>query len=164
MNMPNLTDLQINQIEYCYMTSSQHYSSTSIQVRVPKLMPMLLPSSTKVFNKNILINDNSCRPHVRNSIKTQSYITVKRSPNCSLAHKADINGIVAAGTNVSCTCMNGNIKDMIVTDSLYMDMVNTIASGDGSSSSDSTPPESESPPSEDLGEYSVIDAGNISEY
>ena len=118
MNTPSVTNLQINPIEYCYTTKSQHYTSSTFQVRIPKLMPLMLPASTKIFNKNILINDKQCKPNIKNSVKTQSYITVKRSPNCSLEHKADASGMVPAGTAVSCTCMNGNIKDMILTDSL----------------------------------------------
>lgn len=118
MEIQNVTDFKLNQNEYCFTVSAQHYSSGTFNIRVPKLMPMLIPSARKIFNKNILINDSACKPFVNNSVTTQNYITVRRSPNCSLAHKADIYGIVHANTGVTCTCMNGNIKDLILTDSL----------------------------------------------
>lgn len=118
MEIHNITDLKLNQNEYCYLTNTDYHSAGSFHVRVPKLMPLMLSPSTKVFNKNIFVNDSACKPSVGNSVSTQTYITVKRSPNCSLAHKADKYGIVYAGTKITCTCMNGNFKDLIITDSL----------------------------------------------
>lgn len=118
MEIQHLTDLKLNQNEYCYLTNTDHYSADSFQIRVPKLMPLMIPASTKVFNKNIFVNDSACKPAVANSVTTLDHITVRRSPNCSLAHKADKNGIVYAGTRITCTCMHGNFKDLIITDSL----------------------------------------------
>jgi hypothetical protein len=116
MNIQNVTELKLDQNENCFTAINQHYNDTYYGIKVPKIMPMLLPKANKVFNKNILINDASCKPSINGSVSTQEYITVRRSANCSLAHKANIYGIVSANTPVTCTCLNGNIKNLVLTD------------------------------------------------
>jgi len=116
MNIENVTELKLDQNENCFTTVRQHYNDTYYGIRVPKIMPMLLPTANKVFNKNIIINDSACKPQISNSIRTQQHITIRRSANCSLAHKADKYGYVSENTPVTCTCLNGNIKNLVLTD------------------------------------------------
>ncbi len=115
----NLKDLMFNQGEYAYLYEKQKYYAKNFKVRVPKLMPKVPKNGSKVlFNKNIFINDAACKPNVFNSITTQGYITIPRSPNCSLQHKADKYGWIYPNLQLTCNCMNNNIRDLNIIDSV----------------------------------------------
>lgn len=115
----NLKDLILNQGEYCYLYEKQKYYARNFKLRVPKFMPNVpQKGSRKNFNKNIFINDAACKPNVSSSISTQGFVTVPRSPNCSLQHKADKYGWVYPGLQLTCNCMNNNIRDLNIIDSV----------------------------------------------
>ena len=115
----NLKDLLINHAEYAYVYEKQKYYARSFKVRVPKLMPKVPRVGSKIsFNKNIFINDAACKPNVSNSIYTQGYITIPRSPNCNLHHKADRHSWIHPETQLTCNCMNNNIRDLNIVDSV----------------------------------------------
>ncbi len=113
-----LTDITLNQNEYCYLASKQHSSNSSFKVIVPKLMSMITGGSRLAFSSWYNDNDPSCQINFSHYVQTQNYITVKRSPNCSLSHKADKYGYLAKGTRLTCSCMNGNIKDLVIIDAV----------------------------------------------
>lgn len=113
-----ISPITLNQNEYCFLTSRQYYDRREFQVRIPKLMSDISQSKTEYFNRNIFVNASKCKPVAKQTLQTQDYITVRKSDQCSLKPVADINGYVAKGTRVTCICMNNNIKDMRIIDSM----------------------------------------------
>lgn len=118
MKETSIPNIAIQQVEYGILVEPTHYSSKTFKIKLPKLMPILIAEQKIIYNRNVIINDTACKPTVGNSVKAQTYITVKRSTSCNLRDKANIAGIVPEGTTLTLTCMNGNIKDMIITDSV----------------------------------------------
>lgn len=120
MNFNNLETIEVLQNEFCYLVTSQYYLNSSFYVRMPKLMPLVGASinrNTIQFNNNIFVNDSSCKPSVSSSVTIQGFITIRRAPNCSLEHKkVGIEELVPNGTRVVCECLNGNWKNMSITD------------------------------------------------
>lgn len=112
----SISPIQLNQHEYCIMTTAQMYNSNSIRITIPKLMTDISPMKSVYFNKNIFLNAPECRPAVDSRISLQQHITIPRSQQCSLGSRADEYGIVPAGTKLICMCMNNNVKDLRVVD------------------------------------------------
>ena len=82
-------------------------------------MTDVTPPMKDNFNRNILVNANDCKPLIENSLKVKDYISVKRSSQCSLGYNIiDEKGNVPEGLGVICLCVNGNYRNMIVTDSI----------------------------------------------
>lgn len=119
MKLEGLSDLQLNDIEYCFLVGDHSVDSKEFRVRNPKLTPLIdtskVDSKNIVFNSSIFINSSKARPSINKKIHTQNYITVKKSNNCTLDHLA-INGIIPHNTRVRCICNNNNINDMIIID------------------------------------------------
>ena len=112
----SLSSIQLEQNEYCIMTSNQHYTSSYINVKIPKLMTAIPSSRTDYFNRNIFINAKECKPAVSQTVSLQDHISIPRSQQCSLASRADEWGIVPRGTRLIALCMNGNVKDLRIID------------------------------------------------
>ena len=118
-DLVSITDLQLNENEYCYTVASGHYTDNSFKIRITKYMSLLSGNADicrNYFNKNIFINDKDCIPTPNNFVKCQNYLTVNRAPTCTLYGKIDSNGILPANTAIKCVCMNNNIKDLYITD------------------------------------------------
>lgn len=114
----SISPITLNQNEYCFLTSSQWYNSPSFRVRIPKLMSNIPQARTEYFNRNIFVNASTCRPLSATSVTCQDYITVQKSDQCSLYGISDINGFVPKNTRLTCLCMNNNIKDMRIIDTM----------------------------------------------
>lgn len=114
----SLSPIQLEQNEYCIMTSSQYHNSSYIDVKLPKLMTDIQSARTAYFNKNIFINAKECKPSVSSTISLQDHLSIPRSQQCSLQSRADEYGIVPQGTRLIARCMNGNIKDLRIIDIL----------------------------------------------
>lgn len=116
-----LEDMAIMENEFCFTVEKQYWGNGSFTVTIPKLMPLMggsIKTVTSNFNNNIFINDAACKPVTSNSMSTQGFITVPRSPNCSLEHKkSGIDELIPSGTRLVCSCMNKNYKNMTITDS-----------------------------------------------
>jgi len=124
VNIQNITELSLENVEYCYIAvEPQHHASSSFKVIVPRIMSEVSGNSRTTYNKNIFVNDKSCKPQPSNSLSLQSYITVNRSPQCNLEPVAtvkvkgnDIPTHIAVGQRLQCICMNGNYKELKIID------------------------------------------------
>ena len=121
MEMNTLSDISLDEIEYCYLVGDQYHGNSSFKVRFPKLMPRTPGGKQTSVNtridKTVLKNDKDTIPNtIMGSIKIQNFITVKRSANCSLIHLADEYGIIKAGTRLRAQCTSRNIKDAVIID------------------------------------------------
>lgn len=115
----NMSIVALEQNEYCVLRGSQYYNNSSFNIRIPKLMTNITKPMTDPFNRNILVNANSCKPSVDNSLYVKDYIRVKRSNQCSLhSEVVDKNGNVPDGLGVICLCMSGDYRNMMIVDSL----------------------------------------------
>lgn len=114
-NIENILDITPSPIEYCYLSEDQYFDNEVFKIKIPKLMPDLIPDKNISYNKNIFYNEKDSKP-VANNVQLQTYITVPKSEHCSLQPIADVNGMVKKNTCVLCICMNGNIKDMRIID------------------------------------------------
>lgn len=124
MSIENISELELQDTEYCYLVGNQKYSKTSFTVKVPRIMPSISKKGRETFNKNILINSNDCKPSVSSSIYMYDYITVKRSAQCNLLDVATIYErpkdpyptIIRSGTKLKCLCTNGDYKTLTIVD------------------------------------------------
>ena len=119
VNFKNISDISLNQNEYCILHGDHHYSNSILKIKIPKLMMNVTAPMRDHFNRNILVNANDCKPTVDNTLYVKDYITVRRSSQCSLSYKIkDEHGTVPDGLGVICLCMNGNYRNMIITDTI----------------------------------------------
>ena len=116
----NINDLTLDQNEYCILQGTQYYGNSSFNIKIPKLMTNVTSPRTDPFNRNIFVNAKDCKPVVSSNLYVQNYITVKKSQQCSLQHKISNNDTktIPSGTGVTCLCMNGNYRDMVIVDSI----------------------------------------------
>lgn len=124
-NFQNVSDVSLNQNEYCVLVGSQYYNNSSFRVKIPKLMTNVTSPMNDPFNRNILVNAKDCKPFIDNSLNVKNYINVKRSSQCSLLNRiinydneSHYYGYLPDNLGVICLCMNGNYRDMIITDSI----------------------------------------------
>jgi len=122
MIMDCLEEYDINQMEYCFLIGNHSHGSGSFKMNVPKIMPLIgkgNPSTNNVvFNSNIFLNDEECKPSPTNSVTTQNWITIPRFANTDLQFKADINGIIHSGARFICCFMDRNIRAVYITDNV----------------------------------------------
>ena len=119
INFKNVSDISLDQNEYCVLHGSQKYNNSSFRVRIPKLMTNVTSHMNDPFNRNIFVNAKDCKPSINTSLTVKDYITIKKSPQCSLSHNV-INdyGDLPNNLGVICLCVNGNYRNMIITDSI----------------------------------------------
>ena len=115
-NFKNIGDISLSETEYCFLVGNQFYYNNYFTIRIPKLMPKVTAPQVEIFNRNIFVNDITCKPVIANTLNVQNYITIPRSSQCSLFDKANAEFIVPSGTGVTCSCTNGNYKNMKITD------------------------------------------------
>ncbi len=72
----NLSEVELNQFEYCYLAEDVDLPATTAKVYIPKLMPFVKNAKASV-NNSIFINDSECKPTVNNKINSTDYYTVK---------------------------------------------------------------------------------------
>lgn len=119
VNFKNISDISLDQNEYCVLYGNHHYSNSNLRIQIPKLMTSVISPVTDPFNRNILVNARDCKPSVDNSLYVKNYITVKRSNQCSLSNNViDEYGTIPHGLGLICLCMNGNYRNMVVVDSI----------------------------------------------
>ena len=121
MEMNTLSDITLDEIEYCYLVGDQYHGSTTFKVRFPKVMPRAKGDKQTSVNtrvdKTVLKNDTDTIPNtIMATIKIQNFITVKRSSNCSLVHLANEYGMIKGGTRLKAQCISRNIKDAVIID------------------------------------------------
>ena len=115
VDIKNISDINLNQIEYCYLSGDQNIDSDSFKIKIPKLMTNLADEIDNIINKDIFSNASDCRP-VANNVKLQSFITVKKSKQCKLYPKNKDITTIPDKTRVICNCINNNIKNMVIVD------------------------------------------------
>lgn len=119
MNSP-ISDIELNSMEYMFTVGKHHYTDIVLKLSSPKLLPIIntsRPLTNKVvINKNIFVNETGNRPIPNSVIYINNYISVKRSVNCSLSSLADDDGFIPSGTRVTCSCLNGDIQQLTITD------------------------------------------------
>lgn len=123
-NIESISELELQDTEYCYLVGNQKYSNSSFKVKVPRIMPNVTKKGRDSFNKNILINATECKPSVSSSVYMYDYITVRRSAQCDLFGAAtiyehptdDYPTIIRSGTKLRCLCTNGNYKELTIVD------------------------------------------------
>lgn len=72
----NLSEVELNQFEYCYLAEDVHLPATTAKVYIPKLMPFAKSAKPSV-NNSLFINDSECKPNVNNKVSSTDYYTVK---------------------------------------------------------------------------------------
>lgn len=119
VDVKNITDISLSYNETCFLVGWQYFNNSYFRLKIPKLMPSVTPSRVEPFNRNILVNAPDCKPLIGNTISVQNFVTIKRSPQCSLFDRiANDNNEVPDGTGVTCLCLNNNYKDITIIDSL----------------------------------------------
>lgn len=115
-----LEEYHINPFEYAFLSERSHKDNDSFKFYIPKLMPYFPFSSPKhtnwVFNNNIFLNDDACKPRTSTQVQAQNYVTVGRHFNRSFGARADYENRIAANTRFIIQIMDGNIRDMRVSD------------------------------------------------
>ena len=76
MDRINISEIQLNQLEYCILEETIILPVTSVRVSVPKLT-MNTNSSKTYANSAILINDSACKPKKMSAIELSTGIQIK---------------------------------------------------------------------------------------
>lgn len=114
-----LEEYDIEPFEYAFLCVKTPHTSATFKLHIPKVMTFGRGKPKKVnnvFNNNIFVNDNSCKPATSNSITTQNYVTVKRHFHTDFSYRADPAGFLHEGTRFIVQVMHGNIKDLYARD------------------------------------------------
>ena len=107
-------ELSNNEVAY-FAPKSGYANAASLQLFIPKIQmnqSLGIPkvSSPSSLNASCLINDNSCKPAVSKTYRTQNYITVKRNVNdifdLSFFHQGD---------QILVEVLHGDVNNMRVT-------------------------------------------------
>jgi hypothetical protein len=122
MNFQALEEYDINLFEYGFNTDYRGHGSGSFSMNIPKLMPLIArgapATSNVVFNNNIFVNADDCKPAASASVAIQNYLTVRRFRNTDFSTKQDSNGCIPSGSKFICCIMDKNIKDIFLTDNV----------------------------------------------
>lgn len=117
VNFRNISDISLDQNEYCVLDGVQNAYNSHFNIKIPKLMTSVTSDMNDPFNRNILVNANECKPTIATSLYVQNHISVPRSSQCSLSDKIiDKYNNIPDGLGVICLCMNGNYRDMKIID------------------------------------------------
>lgn len=87
MDISNMSDIQINQLEYCIIAEKTYLPAETVKVYIPKLN-IDTSKCTVRANESILVNDPDCKPKVVNPIKLLDTITVKTFSGLELSKSA----------------------------------------------------------------------------
>jgi len=121
-----LESLGVKSDEYCFLLEESNQYNKSFKVNIPKFMPMFSIDDTPktnniIFDNNIFLNDETCKPIVNKSIVTQNYISLERFRNTNFRfHPSKIH----KKTRFICKIVNMNLRNMGITDDeLNLDQV-----------------------------------------
>lgn len=119
MNLDALQENELNIFEYGYTVGDSKPTDYIFSMRIPKLTTLLTgstPSSyLKIFNNNIFINADKCKPYTSGSVRLQNYISILRFSNTNFNDRA-VNGIIPDGTKFICCVMDKNPRDIHLLD------------------------------------------------
>lgn len=122
--MENLTEIQIDQLEYCIIEEDVRLPASKVRVSIPKLT--LDTSSGRTYpDTTILINDPSCKPKSLGPVIMTSGILLKTFSNLESSKSVDrvlvsrdpiiYNYYLRKGTRMIACFMNKNINDGYLT-------------------------------------------------
>ena len=124
MDRINISEIQLNQLEYCILEETIILPVTTVRVSVPKLT-MNTNSSKTYANSSILINDNACKPKKMSAIELSTGIQIKVFSNLSSSNSVKrriktenpltYEYYIPKGTQMIACFMDNNINDGYLT-------------------------------------------------
>lgn len=122
--MNNLSNININLLEYCILEETVTLPIDHIQVSIPKLTYETYSGKVKA-NSSILINDNECKPKTLGTIVLSTGIQLKTFSNLESSKSVKTRVIskeplitesyLEKGTQMIACFMNNNINDGYLT-------------------------------------------------
>lgn len=127
MDVNNITNIDVNQFEYCILEETIILPVVSVKVNVPKLT--INTESAKIYPRtSILVNDIECKPKRMNAIELSTGITLKVFSNLSSSNSVKkriktknpltYEYYIPKGTQMIACFMNNNINDGYLTNFL----------------------------------------------
>ncbi len=127
MDVNNITDIEVNQLEYCILEETIILPVKKVRVKVPKLT--IKTESSRTFpNTSILVNDAECKPRRMNAVELSTGITLKVFSNLSSSNSVKkriktkkpltYEYYIPKGTQMIACFMNNNINDGYLTNFL----------------------------------------------
>lgn len=115
-----LSEIKLSSLEYAFLVEDTIYTSDTFKMWLPKLMP-LIPrgaprKSNTAIDNNIFIND--VKPQTSSSISTMNYLVIPRFKSADFTNKKNGSDNIPKDSKFIIAIMNGNIKDMYVTDNI----------------------------------------------
>lgn len=89
MDISNISEIKINQLEYCTVAEKTYLPAETVKVRIPKLTVNTSKGTVKA-QQSILVNDSECKPSISGSIKLSDTISVKTFSGLELSKSAVI--------------------------------------------------------------------------
>ena len=127
MDVNNITNIEVNQFEYCILEETIILPVVSVKVNVPKLT--INTESARIYPRtSILVNDAECNPKRMNAIELSTGITLKVFSNLSSSNSVKkriktkkpltYEYYIPKGTQMIACFMNNNINDGYLTNFL----------------------------------------------
>lgn len=127
MNTSNITNIDVNQLEYCTLEETIILPVSSVRVNVPKLT--LKTESGRIFpNTSILVNDTACKPKRMTAVELSTGIKLKVFSNLASSNSVKrrvktkdpltYEYYIPKGTQMIACFMNNNINDGYLTNFL----------------------------------------------
>lgn len=127
MDVNNITNIEVNQLEYCILEETIILPVKKVRVKVPKLT--IKTESSRTFpNTSILVNDAECKPRRMNAVELSTGISLKVFSNLSSSNSVKkriktkkpltYEYYIPKGTQMIACFMNNNINDGYLTNFL----------------------------------------------
>lgn len=127
MDVNNITNIEVNQLEYCILEETIILPVTHVRVNVPKLT--LNTTSSRTFpNTSILVNDVACKPKRMTAVELSTGIRLKVFSNLASSNSVKkrvktkkpltYEYYIPKGTQMIACFMNNNINDGYLTNFL----------------------------------------------
>ena len=127
MDVNNITNIEVNQLEYCILEETIILPIKTVRVKVPKLT--IKTESSRTFpNTSILVNDTECKPKRMNAVELSTGISLKVFSNLSSSNSVKkriktkdpltYEYYIPKGTQMIACFMNNNINDGYLTNFL----------------------------------------------
>lgn len=124
MDVNNITNIEVNQLEYCILEETIILPVTHVRVNVPKLT--LNTTSSRTFpNTSILVNDVACKPKRMTAVELSTGIRLKVFSNLASSNSVKkrvktkkpltYEYYIPKGTQMIACFMNNNINDGYLT-------------------------------------------------
>lgn len=127
MDVNNITNIEVNQLEYCILEETIILPVKKVRVKVPKLT-IKTESSRSFPNTSILVNDAECKPKRMNAVELSTGISLKVFSNLSSSNSVKkriktkkpltYEYYIPKGTQMIACFMNNNINDGYLTNFL----------------------------------------------